>query len=191
MYDKYKKMLKDTLSEKRYIHSINVAKRAKELAEIYNESESRAEFAGLLHDCCKCRSDAELLQMINASDIILDEIELKSPKVWHATAGYLFLKNELKITDDDILNAVRYHTTGRSNMSVLEKIIYLADLTSDEREYPNINLVRKLSEKNLDEAMLYHLKFIISDFVSKNIPICKDTFFAYNSFAALKCGGKF
>lgn len=190
MYEEYNDLLKNTLSEKRYIHSINVAKRAVELAKINGFDEEKAELAGLLHDIMKCKSDDELLTLLNSSEIKLDETEMLSPKIWHAPAGYLFVKNELHITDDEILNSVRYHTTGRANMSTLEKIIYLADLTSAERNYPNVEYVRELANKNLDEAMLYHLKFMISDFSSKNIPICKDTFFAYNCFAVLLNGGK-
>ena len=81
MYEEYNDLLKNTLSEKRYIHSINVAKRAVELAKINGFDEEKAELAGLLHDIMKCKSDDELLTLLNSSEIKLDETEMLSPKI--------------------------------------------------------------------------------------------------------------
>ena len=148
---------KGRMSEYRYVHTVNVAVRAAELAKIYGENEYRAYRAGLLHDICKEIPKPELLALIERYEPDFAERAPEwheSPALWHSRAGALYAEHELKERDPDILNAVRYHTSGRAGMSMLEEIIYLADLTSAERDYPDVEVVRKLSERDIGEAML-------------------------------------
>ncbi len=181
-YDEIKSLLKSRLSKKRYTHSINVAHQAIVLAKINNFDEDKSYFAGLLHDVCKEIPSEEQEAYVLSSSMDIDEVEKKSRPLWHAIAGSEFVKEHFKITDQDILKSIRYHTVARVGMSTLEKIIYLADLTSVDRSYKDIAQTRKICEKNLDEGMLYALKFSITDSVSKSNTIPKSTFEAYNSY---------
>ncbi len=181
-YDEIKSLLKSRLSKKRYTHSINVAHQAIVLAKINNFDEDKSYFAGLLHDVCKEIPSEEQEAYVLSSSMDIDEVEKKSRPLWHAIAGAEFVKEHFKITDQDILKSIRYHTVARAGMTILEKIIYLADLTSVDRSYKDIAQTRKICEKNLDEGMLYALKFSITDSVSKSNTIPKSTFEAYNSY---------
>ncbi len=176
------KLAEEKLSEKRFEHSRAVAIQAVRLAEIYNEDTEKAEYAGWMHDICKEEPGELLLKRISDSGIILNQLYLHSPKVWHGIAASAFLKTELNCEDADILNAVRYHTTGRAKMSPLEKIIYIADLTSSDRSYPDVSEVRHMAETSLDSAMRYALGYIIKDLAQKGRPIVNDTFEAYNEY---------
>ena len=183
-FEKTKQLLKGRLSEKRYEHSINVAEQAAQLAQIFGENQSKAYFAGLLHDICKDESKDEQLQRIVASDIIWDKKAFLQPSLWHAMSGSIFIADELKVSDKDMINAVRYHTSARAGMSTLEKIVYLADLTSAEREYKDVETVRALAHASLEKAMLYALQYILSELIAHKTPIVNDTMEAYNEYVA-------
>lgn len=178
----YKDILKQRLSPQRYQHSLNVAKEAKRLAQRYKEDPLQAELAGLLHDICKEEKKELQLQRILNFGIILDSILLKSPSLWHGIAGAVFIQTELGINNAAIYNAVRYHTSAKKDMTELEKIIYLADLTSEDRIYPDVDMMRKLVDKDLDLAMKHALQFIVGDLKKKQLPICKDTLEAYQQY---------
>lgn len=177
------RQLKKLLSKKRYLHSKAVEKRAVELAARFSPEDcERAAVAGLMHDVCKDMSEKQQLALIARGNIVLDPVSVRSPQVLHAPAGSAWLQRELKLQDGEILNAVRYHTTGRGGMSVFEKIIYLADLTSEDRDYPDFAYTKSLCDKNLDAGMLYALAYTISSMVQKRQPVCPDTLEAYNQF---------
>lgn len=173
-----KKDLKGILSEKRYNHSVAVANQAVCLAEIYGVNSEDALIAGLVHDACKELSLEEQLKIINESDIILTDIEKIESNLWHGYAASSFIKNKWGIVNDDIISAVRYHTCGRGNMSLLEKIIFVADLTSLDRNYPDAQMIREISKENLDMAIykcyLYIIPFILNrqGFISQNTLDC-------------------
>lgn len=171
-----KKLLKENLPSKRYDHSLNVAKRAVELAEKYGADSEKAYFAGLVHDCTKGFSHERQKEIIEEKGIVLDEDDLKSPRIWHATAGACYIENKMGVTDSDIINAVRYHTTGRMGMSILEKVIYMADLTSKERDYPDAKYTRKLTDYSLDEGLAYGIRHIVDMLISEGAPVGKDSF---------------
>lgn len=177
---KYIDIIRSRMGDYRFNHSINVSKSAVELAKKYGADIDKAEIAGILHDCCKEIGGEQMLQIINDSGIILDVAEKNSPKLWHSIAGSCYVRDVLKIADEDIINAVRYHTTGRENMSLLEKIVFLADFISAEREYEDVEVMRKKAFCNLDDAMLYALKFTISSLVSRNLIVHHNTVKCYN-----------
>lgn len=180
-YTPWRKLLRERLLEKRYIHSLNVADSARELAKKYGADEEKAYFAGLVHDIMKNASDEEQLQIMEKGGIILSRTEKINKKLWHAMAGECYLRIEKGITDEDILNAVRYHTTGRAGMSLLEKVVYIADYISVERDYDDVDVMRDLSmNKGLDEAALYALKFSFKSLSKKEKLIHTDSVEYYN-----------
>ncbi len=180
-YSQWKKLLKERLVEKRYIHSLNVADSALVLADKYGADPDKAYFAGLVHDIMKNASEAEQLQIMEKGGIILSHTEKENKKLWHAMAGECYLRCEKGITDTDILNAVRYHTTGRAGMSLLEKVVYIADYISAERDYEDADVMRDLSmNKGLDEAALYALKYSFKSLSKKEKLIHTDSVEYYN-----------
>lgn len=176
----YKKIIRPLMSEYRYTHSVNVSKEAVKLAKRYGADEEKAAVAGILHDITKEMPKEEQLQIILDSGIILDDIQKNAPKLWHGLSGSLYIKKHLGIDDEDILNAICYHTTGRAGMSVLEKIIFVADFTSEERTYKGVATMRKKSKKSLEDAMLYGFKFTFSDLSSRELAIHPDELSCYN-----------
>ena len=182
----YKNVIKPLMSERRYIHSVNVAKEAKILAEKYGADEEKAYIAGMLHDITKEMPGDEQLQIIRDSDIILDNVLSEAPKLWHGLSGSIYVRKNLGILDEDILNAIRYHTTGRAGMSLLEKIIFVADYTSEERTYRGITTMRKKSRRSLEEAMLYGFKFTFSDLTSRELAIHPNELNCYNEIVLKK-----
>ena len=169
-----------SLSEFRRIHSINVSEEAVRFAEKYGADAEKARLAGLLHDVTK-ETDLDLqLQIIENGGIILTEVERRSPKLWHAISGAVYVRDKLGIKDEDIFNAIRYHTTGRAGMSMLEKVVFLADFTSAERDYPDIDVIREHSENSLEEGMLYGIKFTLTRLAGRGDLISPDALEAYN-----------
>ena len=173
--EELKSVLKSRMNEHRYAHSLNVAERAVFLAEKYGADKEKAEFAGLIHDICKGIPNEEQLAIIKNAGVELDEDTLKSPALWHSIAGAVYSEHELCVTDEDVLNAVRYHTSGRGNMSILEKVVYMADLTSSERNYPDAEYTRNLTDYSLDEGIAYGVRWIAGDLERRGFPKGKDT----------------
>ena len=173
--EEIKAVLKARMNEHRFEHSLNVAERAAFLAEKYGADIEKAAFAGLIHDICKGIPNEEQLSVIEKEGISLDEDTLKSPALWHSIAGAIYSEHELGVTDKDVLNAIRYHTSGRGNMSILEKVVYMADLTSAERNYPDAQYTRDLTDYSLDEGIAYGVRWIAGDLEKRGFPKGKDT----------------
>lgn len=179
-------LAKNTLSERRYIHSRNVAAAAVRLAKKYGEDVLKAETAGILHDITKELKYENQLQIVESGGIILDDVCKKSPQLLHAVTGMVYCRDTLGITDPDILNAIKHHTTARANMSLLEKIIFIADFISDERDYPDVDIMRAECEKSLEDGMAYGLGFVIPDLVARKRAIHPDALAAYNELVLNK-----
>ncbi len=178
--NEFKEILKNRLTEKRYTHSLNVADSAKKLARLYGYDEEIAYTAGLIHDCCKDTPAGLQLSYMLENGVELSEYELGVAKLYHSICGSVFVKKEFGIDNQDIINAVRYHTTGRKNMSLLEKIIFIADFISDERDYDGVEIMREKAVKSLDEAIVEGLSFTIKDLIDQGRIIHPDTLDAYN-----------
>lgn len=176
-------ILKTRLTSQRLYHSICVAEQAKHLAEIFGGDAEKAYTAGLIHDIMRYEPPEKMLELIENDGQFLTESEKNITVTLHAIAGEVFLRKELGVTDKDILSAVRWHTTGKEDMSLLEKIIYVADLTSEDREYPDIIEVRAMAEESLDKTCLRGLSFTIEDNAKKCRPIHIDTVKAFNFLA--------
>lgn len=187
-YDRFDKVIKSRMGEKRYIHSVNVSVEAQRLAEKYGADVQKAKLAGLLHDITKETNAQEQLKIITDSNIILNEVEKSSHKLWHAIAGAAFVRDVMGIDDEDIFNAIRYHTSGRAGMSLLEKVIFIADFTGAERDYDGVEKMRSLAEESLEDAMEYGLSFNISDLAERNLAIDPNTVMCYNEVVMQKIG---
>ncbi len=180
MYDNYKKILESRLDEKRYFHSLCVAEEAKRLATKCGVDSEKAYLAGLLHDITKNASKEEHLQIFDRFDIILNDIEKNAKKLWHAMSGAAYIEHVLGIDDPEIIEAVRYHTTAKENMSPLCMVLYLADFTSRDRDYPDVDIMRDLVDKSFKEAYIYALQYTIKDLADQKRAIHFDTLAAFN-----------
>lgn len=180
-----KDILKIRLSKKRYTHSLNVADAAVKLAEKYGGDCEKVCLAGLVHDICKEIPSEEQLKMALGCSRRVCEAEAKIPALYHAPAGSWYCENVLHIHDEDILNAVRYHTAGRADMSLTEEIVYLADLISEDRSYKDVGKMRRLAFDDLKAAMLEAVSFSLEDVISKGSLIPDSSFEAYNYYAEL------
>lgn len=177
-----KTLLRQRLSEKRYLHSLGVAKTAKMLAEKNGADPEKAEIAGLLHDITKNLGPSEQIEFCREKGIALTEDDILSPQVIHAVSGAWYVKNVLGIDDEDILSAVRYHTTGKRGMNTLDKIIYVSDLVEPTRNYSDVDYYRKLAENDLDRALFEGMSWIIGDKKKKGENIHKDTLEMFDEF---------
>ena len=184
--EEFTEIIRKRLNEKRFIHSLNVAECAKKLADIYGGNKEKSFTAGLLHDIMKNADKSEQLQIINEGKIILTEEEKDNPKLWHAIAGAEYMRNKLNVRDEEIIDAVRYHTTGKKNMSLLAKIIYIADYISDDRDYPGIEEIRAAAYESLEKAMMIGLEFSIKEIVGRKQIIHPDSIDAYNELILKK-----
>lgn len=152
--DDIKEYLKNNLKPARYGHTLGVVNTAIKLAEIYGEDINKAEMAALCHDVAKNMSDEELKKIIEEENISLSIDEENTRELWHSIVGPIISRKVFEIEDEEILNAMRWHTTGKENMTNLEKIIYLADLIEPSRRFEGVDEIREVAYKDLDLAML-------------------------------------
>ena len=178
------------LREKRAQHTHNVAKLAVELARMYGVDTQKAELAALLHDIMKQQPDDIMLHRARQSDII-EKIDSKPMPVLHGFAAADYARREMGIEDEEILMAIKSHTCGRKNMTDIEKVIYLADMLSEERNFPEKEPLLALARQNLDIAMEQALKDSINWLKERGGEIDRDSYEALEYFTALNHGGKF
>lgn len=160
---KIKKLAKRNLSEKRYTHTVNVAKMAKKLAKINNADVLKARAAAYLHDLLKEQPKDVLLQMLEDNGIIKSNTKepMRPACVWHGICAAIYAKEKLGIDDEEVLSAVACHTSGKKDMSLMDKIIFLADMVSAERSFDGVEPLRRLAQADLEEAMIKALKMNI------------------------------
>ncbi len=174
--------LKENLNEERYIHTIGTAQKAKELAVIFGQNVDKAYLAGLLHDCAKCFSNEKLLQIIK-QNLKIEECELMNYKTLHAPVSAYIAKTQFQVDDEEILSAIRWHTLGKLDMTIFEKIVFLADKiepNTRDKEYRE-KIEQYLNEENgLDKAMLKCYKETIKSLVKRDLKICQLTIDIYN-----------
>ncbi|MEG2080531.1 MAG: bis(5'-nucleosyl)-tetraphosphatase (symmetrical) YqeK [Oscillospiraceae bacterium] len=178
--DEFLEEIKKRLTKARFYHSLNVADEAKKLAEFYGADKEKAFTAGLVHDIMKDTDKNEQLRILEKNGISLTNTEKDNPKLWHAISGAVFLEKELNVTDKEIISAVRFHTTGKENMTLLEKIIYIADYIAADRNYQGIEIMREKAYKSLELAMLEGLSFTITYNIKKAVSIHEDSIKCYN-----------
>ena len=173
--DYLRRYIRPLMTDYRYRHSLGVEKQAVKMARRFGADQRKAALAGILHDVCKDMPKGALLQNILESGII-NGIDFKaSPQLIHSYAGALYLQSHMDIHDLEVIEAVRYHTTARAGMSLLETVVYLADLTSEDREYPDVGEMRRLCDTDLRKAMIHALTHTVKELTRKQKPICPDT----------------
>lgn len=184
-YMELRQKIKGKLSKSRYEHTLGVEFTAAALAMCHGADINKARIAGLLHDCAKCMDeDAQLKECIKYK-INITSYEKECKSVLHSKLGAYYSKAVYKIEDDEIINAIKYHTTGRSDMTLLEKIIYVSDYIEPSRnQAPNLEYIRKLSFNDLDRAVYEILKDTLEYLKENNQVIdtsSNDTFEFYKS----------
>lgn len=172
--EKLRKEVKSALkSDKmRFRHTIGVADTSACLAMRYNEDMQKAYISGLLHDCAKCLPNDEQLSECEKNNIPISKSEYSSPYLLHAKLGAFYAKKLYGIKDEDICSAIRWHTTGHPDMTMLEKIVFVADYIEPYRnKADNLKEIRELAFIDIDKAIEYILKDTISYLKRKNLPI--------------------
>lgn len=174
--------LKENLNVERYEHSLGTADSAKLLAEQYDENSEKAYVAGLLHDSAKCFSTEKLLEIID-KNLEIEEAEKENYKTLHAPVSAFIAQTEFGVEDNEILSAIRWHTLGKPNMTVFEKIIFLADKIEERTREPwYAEPIREClkEEDGLNKALLQCYKQTIKSLVDRDLKICPLTIEIYN-----------
>ena len=159
---------------KRIAHVQGVEEEAVRLAGRWGADPEKARRAGILHDCTKYLELEEQLELCRKYGVVLDGLEAQSAKLLHAKTG-AWVAREVYGADEDIFQAIYWHTTGKADMSVLEKVIYLADYIEPHRDFPGVEKLRDLAYRDLDQAMLMGVEMSISDLKARNVPIHPNT----------------
>lgn len=188
---KIKKYLKKELTKERYHHTKGVAYTAVAMAMRYNPDTSNSEFAqkamvaGLLHDCAKCMDNDEKLQICDKYKIPYSKIEKENAFLLHGKVGAHIARNEFAIEDEDILNAITWHTTGRPKMSLLEKIIFIADYIEPSRKpLPEMDEIRQMAFIDIDAALVKILANTLNYLEKKDEPLDPMTKETYDYYIA-------
>ena len=182
-------LIKSNLSEKRYIHSMNVAEVCAELSrhmKLDTVTSRKIYLGGILHDVAKENHKDSLRQMVARSADVLGIIpapsEVDEPKLWHAIAGAVYAKETLGIHDAELLHAIRFHTVSRGDMSIVEKIVNIADWISVDRDFTGVEKLRELAFTDLDLSIYHAVKISIAKTMKKNGRIPIFTLSAYNYY---------
>ena len=167
------------MTEKRQIHTYAVVEEAKKLSQRYGEDMEKAELAALFHDFFRGVPEKALNGYVRQLD--MDPVYLDNANLAHSKIAAFIMERDYHVQDRDIINAVSFHTTGRANMSKLEKIIYLADSIEPNRSYPGIEEIRELAYQNLDKACLMSLEHSIDYVNCRGLYLDQDTVMARDS----------
>lgn len=172
--------VRDTLSEQRFKHVQGVVQCAADLARRQGVDVDKAVCAAWLHDVAKEYSDEQLLKLAEDFGIILTEIEMNTPQLWHAIVGARLVRRLFDITDLDVLAAIRFHATGRADMSPLEKVVFLADVIEPSRSFAGVERLREMADDDFDAALLKALNDTIRHVVEREGLLHPDTVAARN-----------
>ena len=173
---KLQNKMKKVLQPKRFEHTLGVAYTAANFAFVYGYDDKKALVAGLLHDSAKCLTHQKRLSICKKNGIEISEVELQNPVLLHAKVGAYYAKEKFGVKDEEILDAIRYHTTGRPDMGLLEKIIYVADFIEPHRKkLPRLSEIRKMAYDDLDMAIYMILENSLSYLEMGNAKIDKKT----------------
>lgn len=176
-----KEVLRERLTLSRYEHVLRVAELAKVIAKRYGVSEQDAEQAALYHDIAKCMDKETLRELLKETGADKRLFHFHH-ELWHGPVGAMIAEREFGVKNPDVLNAVRYHTTGRAGMSSLEKVIFIADLIEPGRIFPGVELLKEKANEDLDEAMAACIRHSISYLVTRKAAVFPDSFECYNEY---------
>ncbi len=176
MLEELREEVKKRMTEKRYIHTLGVEEKAAELAEKYGIDEKKCRIAAILHDVAKEMPISRMKDICekNFSNELLEE-DMGINEILHGFAGTIVAKDEFGITDEDILEAIKYHTIGKRGIGLLGRIIYIADGIEKNRDYPSVNEIRKEVEKNIDKGIILEIDRKIAYLVDRKGKIHRNT----------------
>jgi len=178
--EEIKKKLENTLTPKRFIHSVNVMKTSVELAAKHGEDAGKATIAGLLHDCARDIKGGGLFEQCERFKVSVDDLGRLQPELLHGPLGAELARSEYGINDEYVLRAIRFHTTGCSNMSLLDKIVFIADCIEPNRSFAGVEEIRRLAYRDIDASIIISLERTIRHVISKGTLIHPDTVDARN-----------
>ena len=179
--DEIRNRLENTLTPKRLTHSLNVMNTAVEMSKVYGENEKNAAVTGLIHDCARDICGEEIFRLCEKFNIAIDDVTRVQPKLLHGHIGAQIARLEYGISDESILKAVFYHTLGHENMSMLEKIVFIADYIEPGRDFPEVDKIRKKAENSLEKALIVGFESTILLLISKKQRIYPLTILARNA----------
>ncbi len=181
------KQIEKDLGYGRFIHTLGVAETSANLAMRWGVDPSAAEQAGLLHDCAKCLPLAKMRKICLKEGMILNDYEQDSAALLHSKAGSVLARTKYGVTDEEVLSAIKYHTTGRPAMSTLEKIVFTADYIEPGRESaPDLPQVRRMAYENLDACVFKILGDTLSYLARSDAPADPMTRKTYDYYASIQ-----
>lgn len=180
--------LKRKLSDKRFVHTMGVAATAVRLAGIYGADSVKTEMAALLHDLARETDNTSLLRLCETNGVEPDTVERNVPELLHGKAAEIIARQKYGITDEEILDAVKYHTTGRIHMTVMDKIIFIADMTEPGRDFPGVDVLREISLRDLNASVVAGLNSTIRFVLERGMLIHPSSVEARNQL--LMSGGR-
>lgn len=169
--DQYRSAIEKHLGEELFRHSLGVAEAAAALAKRFGADGDKAYLAGLVHDYAKRYSRQELLEIAARLNLRLDRITRQEARLLHAPVGAVLIKKELGLKDPAVIQAVRRHTTGSAGMTLLDKVVYLADYIESGRDYEGVEKVRSIARENLDRALLEAVEQAIVSVLKRGLPL--------------------
>lgn len=172
-------LVEKQLTERRYQHTLGVTESAIELANRYGADVKKAELAAIFHDYAKFRPKDEMRGIIVSQGMKSTLLDFHS-ELWHAPVGAYLVEKEAGITNTEILDAIRYHTSGRVGMTLLDKVIYLADYIEPGRLFPGVDEVRETAKISLNQAVIEAMRNTIVFLMKKKQAVYPDTFHSYN-----------
>lgn len=172
---KARRLAKKRLSAKRYQHTLNVRCMAVKLAKRWGADPEKAALAALLHDTAKELPREEMLQILNDNAIMAENAQNRPSPVWHGICAAILAQTQWGVEDEEVLSAIRCHTTGKPGMSLLDEIVFLADMTSAERDYPEVDYLRKLEKKDIHQAMREALEMNLHWLEESGKPVDEET----------------
>lgn len=178
-------MVEKSMSQKRFKHVLGVEEMALSLAKLNGESLEKASIAALAHDYAKERPDEEMQKLIREKQFDLELLRFGN-QIWHGIVGAYLVQQELSVTDEDILTAIRLHTTGAKEMSLLAKIIYVADYVEVGRSFPGVEQSRQLALSDLDAAVAYETEHTLLHLIKQKALIYPKTIETYNQWVSQK-----
>lgn len=172
---KARRLAKKRLSAKRYQHTLNVRRMAVKLAKLWGADPEKAALAALLHDTAKELPREEMLQILNDNAIMAENAQNRPSPVWHGICAAILAQTQWGVEDEEVLSAIRCHTTGKPGMSLLDEIVFLADMTSAERDYPEVDYLRKLEKEDIHRAMREALEMNLQWLEESGKPVDEET----------------
>lgn len=189
--DELMELVQEQMPPHRWQHTLGVIESAIALAERYGANVEKAKRAAILHDIAKYWPDEKQESIIRKHGLPSDLLA-HDAKLWHAPVGAWYVEHELHVTDSEVLDAIRFHTSGREQMTLLDKVVCLADYIEPGRAYPAVEMIRSLAEHSLNQALIASFDSTISFLIQQGATIYPLTIMARNDLVlneAKKTGG--